>query len=551
LLDEGGQSAAIDIPDADPLRLAFFEQSDLGNAERLKALAGGKLKWIEDLQAWAWYDGKRFDVERGAIAAQRLAHEVVRHIRIESAAIYDLHDRCEQGESDALELLNRLKGPKYDVEKLKTLGSGLIKHALKSGSASMTAGMLRQARSDLAALSEDFDVDPLVYNCRNRTLRFVQRDGAWQVVDRPHDPADMLMRIADVDYEPEAKCAFWTERLALLTPDAEQFAALQPLYGYTLTGLTSDQAFYVHQGRGGDGKSATHMALAELHGDYYRHAGVKTFLQGADRGGAEHRSDLVRLRGDVRFVTCDEPKARSVWDGETIKQVTGSLITARGSGERTEVTYRPRFKLFTECNTIPRAPSDDKGFRRRFKLYQWKVSLSELAEGEMPIDEVLSRLRAERSGVLNWLIAGALQWLTTRTIPQPTAMEAVLQDFWADSSPLLEWMGERCDCTDPTASAPAKDLHEDYKAWCEERGIEHVMTSTAFGRALRDKQFAAVKDSRGIRWRKGIRLLSSAERDALFAASAVAVSPARAASSPAAEPSRGAGLSDDPEEDLP
>jgi putative DNA primase/helicase len=84
LLDEGGQSAAIDIPDADPLRLAFFEQSDLGNAERLKALAGGKLKWIEDLQAWAWYDGKRFDVERGAIAAQRLAHEVVRHIRIEA-----------------------------------------------------------------------------------------------------------------------------------------------------------------------------------------------------------------------------------------------------------------------------------------------------------------------------------------------------------------------------------------------------------------------------------------------------------------------------------
>jgi putative DNA primase/helicase len=416
----------------------------------------------------------------------------------------------------------------------------------------MTAGMLRQARSDLAALSEDFDVDPAGLQLPQRTLRFVQRDGAWQVVDRPHDPADMLMRIADVDYEPEAKCAFWTERLALLTPDAEQLAALQPLYGYTLTGLTSDQAFYVHQGRGGDGKSATHMALAELHGDYYRHAGVKTFLQGADRGGAEHRSDLVRLRGDVRFVTCDEPKARSVWDGETIKQVTGSLITARGSGERTEVTYQAALQAVRRVQHDPARAERRQGLPAPLQAVPVEGQPARAGqEGEMPIDEVLSRLRAERSGVLNWLIAGALQWLTTRTIPQPTAMEAVLQDFWADSSPLLEWMGERCDCTDPTASAPAKDLHEDYKAWCEERGIEHVMTSTAFGRALRDKQFAAVKDSRGIRWRKGIRLLSSAERDALFAASAVAVSPARAASSPAAEPSRGAGLSDDPEEDLP
>src|SRR3546814_4609267 len=39
------------------------------------------------------------------------------------------------------------------------------------------------------------------------------------------------------------------------------------------------------------GKSMTHQTLADLHGDYYRHAGVKTFLQGRDGGGAEHRSE--------------------------------------------------------------------------------------------------------------------------------------------------------------------------------------------------------------------------------------------------------------------
>lgn len=511
---------AIEIEDCDPLRLAFLEQSDLGNAERLKALARGKLKWIEDLQAWAWFDGRRFDVERGSIHAQRLAHEVVRHIRIEAQALYELKARCEKGDAEAMDTLTRIKGPKYSFEHLSDVARGLIKHSLRSGAASSCAGMLRQARSDLAALLEDFDRDPLAFNCGNGTLRFAERGGKWGVTFSPHDPADMLMQMAGVDYDPAADCPFWTERLELLTPDPEQLAALQPLYGYSLTGLTSDQAFYVHQGKGGDGKSATHQALAELHGDYYRHAGVKTFLQGAERGGAEHRSDLVRLRGDIRFVTCDEPKARSVWDGETIKQVTGSLITARGSGERTEVTYRPRFKLHTECNNIPRAPSDDRGFRRRFKLYQWKVSLSDTPEGEMPIDAVLARLRAESSGILNWLIAGALQWLETRTIPQPKAMTEVLSDFWADSSPLLEWMGEWCDTSDPTALSYAKDLYSHFKQWCEDAGIENVPSSTIFGRTLRDKQFTKQKDSKGLVMRKGIRLLTEAERDALFAPSA-------------------------------
>jgi putative DNA primase/helicase len=127
----------------------------------------------------------------------------------------------------------------------------------------MTSGMLRQARSDLACLSEDFDRDPLAYNVLNGTLRFVRgAEGKWSVRFSPHEPADMLMQLADVAYEPDDACPFWVERLEQIQPEPEQRAALQPLYGYTLTGLTSDQAFYVHQGKGNDGKSATQQALA-------------------------------------------------------------------------------------------------------------------------------------------------------------------------------------------------------------------------------------------------------------------------------------------------
>lgn len=520
---------AIRIGPPDPLRTAWLDTSDFGNGKRVVLLAQGKLLWIEEQQCWCHYDGRRWAIERGNIEAQRLAHRVIEHIDLEVEALLELGD-------DARRIKDRLGDwatPDIVQKRIETLRG----HAVRSGSAGMTAGMLKQARSTIVASIDDFDRDPLVYNTLNKTLRFVQIDGRWTVKASDHDPVDMLMQVADVEYHPDATCPIWVERLAMLTPDPEQLAAFQLLYGYSLTGLTSDQAFYVHQGKGGDGKSVTHIALADLHGDYYRHAGIKTFLQGKDGGGSEHRSDLVRLRGDVRFITADEPKSRSVWDGEILKQITGGMVTARGAHERTEVTFRLRGKIHFECNIVPRAPSDDKGFRRRFKMYQWRVSLADTPDGERSMDEVLGELAAEKPGILNWLIDGCLTWLATRKIPQPAAMEAVLADFWADSSPMLEWLNEWCDTSDPKAEAPAKALHDHFKQWCEGRGIEQVMNPTAFGRALRDKQFPVRKDSKGNRWRVGIQL----RVEGMFGDGAPASAPSAAAGFDGPEANRRAG----------
>jgi putative DNA primase/helicase len=68
---------SIAMRDPDPLKLAMLDCSDWGNARRLQEIAGDRCKWIEDAQAWAHYDGKRWSIERGNVAAQLLAHEVI------------------------------------------------------------------------------------------------------------------------------------------------------------------------------------------------------------------------------------------------------------------------------------------------------------------------------------------------------------------------------------------------------------------------------------------------------------------------------------------
>jgi putative DNA primase/helicase len=506
------QPDLIPIPVDDPLRLAWFECNDFGNGRRLVELSRGLLKWVDD-KYWVAFDGQRWSEREGGYRARAVAHEVAMHIHDEAAALGKLMGSIEKPNEAAL---NERFGEWCTAGRAQERLIALHKHAVKSGNAPQTAAMLTQAKdmAPMRAWSEDFDQDPLTYNVQNGTLRFRQGDdGRWRAAfQEGHEPNDMLMQIADVTYDPAAACPQWTERLELVQPDDEVRAILPRKYGQTLTGLTDCEEFYVEKGRGGDGKTKTHEIIAAIHGDYYRHSPVKTFLQASfQKSGSEHRSDLVRLKGDIRMVICDEPPPRTTWDGEILKQATGGgHITARGSGATTEITFKPRWKLFVEINPSPAMPGDDKGFRRRFRLTLWPVDLTRVPGGFEPPEQLRQRLLTERSGILNWLIAGCLDWLGDRRVPVPQIELEALSDFWAASSPIGEWLDEECELTDRDALTGTTPLRNAFLAWMERGEVPEddrkKWNMTKFGRELTNRQIIGTKDRRGNKVRKGIKL---------------------------------------------
>jgi putative DNA primase/helicase len=501
----------------DPLQLAWYETNDFGNARRLVVLAKGRLKWVDD-EYWVAFDGQRWSEREGTFYARSKAHEVAQHIHLEVRALAELIGDPQKPDAEALaSRFGDWCTPALALDRLKALSA----HAIKSGNANQTDAMLKQARDmeEMRAWSEDFDVDPLTYNVANGVLRFRQRpDGRWGVDWREgHDAADMLRQIARWSYDPKATCPMWEARLELVQPDPEVRAVLPRMYGQTLTGLTDCEEFYVHKGRGGDGKTKTHEILAHGHGDYYRHSAVSTWLKSTNqRGGAEHRRDLVALAGDYRFILSDEPGPGAMWDGELLKQWTGGgEITASDAGAKArDVTvFKPRGKLFVEVNPTPRMPSDDKGFRRRFRLVQWLVDLNLIEGGFEAPAQLRERLWSESSGVLNWLIAGCLDWLGDRRVPVPEREEEALADFWATGNPFGEWLDEECDLTDRDAETGSTILFTAYKSWMERNEIEEEVVkkwnSTRFGRELGQRQIVGKKDRRGNKVRRGIRLRAS------------------------------------------
>lgn len=484
----------IDMAPLDPLALAFKELSDLGNAERLIARAKGKLRHV-DGRGWAAFDGVRWSTEQGEVLATVAAHGVARGLKDELGAFRQA-------------ALDRQLPTAWDGKLIDAKLEALHRWGVTSGNANKSAAMLAQAASLVPSMREDFDRDPLALNCRNGTLR-ARRDsaGKWQVKISPHDPTDMISRVAEVEFDPAATCPRWSERLKVVLPVPGVRRYFRQAVGYALTGLNREQCIFLLQGKGGDGKSTTMDVIRQLLGGYGSSADVQTFMAGAARSGADASPDLARLSGDMRLCSTGEPRRGGQLDEAKIKSITGgSPIAARElHGDLFE--YVPKFKLFLECNAKPRISGDDDGIWRRIGIITFPVQFDG-KDGRKPDKAIKDELLEEAPGILNWALKGMLEWLEAGELVQPPEVREAVEDYRRGANPFGEWFNERVDTRDAQAIVSAKELFDDYKAWCDQQGVgdREIMTSTMFGRTLGDRQLIKRKDRLGNIVRHGAKL---------------------------------------------
>jgi len=514
----------------DPQELAWYDANDKGNARRFKARSQGLLLWVDQGGSdgyWIGYEDGRWNARTGERQARLKTDDVSDLLREEAKAL-------------AAQIEARRIPEKMPEEVARERLTELRKWALKSGNKAQTDGMLAKAKPMMAVSEEDFDRDPLALNVTNGTLRFLgpgalahgtawkvagtglaacapdERD-CWRVVLSPHDPVDMMSRMAAVQFDPQAAAPAWLARLENLQPEEDQREMMRRIMGYALLGIRSEQKFVVAQGRGGDGKSLSFVVLAEILGDYYRHADVQSFLKGGTKSGSDHSEDLARLTGDTRFVTCDEPERGATWNSKVLKQMTsGGKMTVRAL-RAASVEMTPRWVLLVECNPFPRVPTSDEGFWRRCLPFQWPVQLTPAQQAAQPFDVIKAAMLAERDGILGWMIGGALTWLAERDLKPSARSKEVKENYRNTSDPFSEWYRTRCvtgSPTDSTLKEKGADLHADFKTFCEdELGIDpaKVPGLRAFGTQLDERQHPNRK-SNGNKVRFGIRLKSDAER---------------------------------------
>ena len=144
----------------------------------------------------------------------------------------------------------------------------------------------------------ELDADPMLLNVANGTIDL--RTGDL----REHRRADLMTRLADVDFDPDAESRDW-ERFLIGATEADFTATsfLARLAGYSLTGdIREEKLFFVH-GPGATGKSTFIDMLKAVMGDYATTADFETFTK--RRGDRGVPADIARLDG-ARLVSSQE-----------------------------------------------------------------------------------------------------------------------------------------------------------------------------------------------------------------------------------------------------
>jgi putative DNA primase/helicase len=453
----------------DPLKLAFWDRNDLGNAERLKARFGSDLMYVGNI-GWHVWDGRRWQREGGEELVRLRCYWTAKRIREEAAVIRIWATRKDNRQG--------LEKPDPIRAKMVQAHASL---ATSSGNAARTDAMLKQAVPFLLRHAREIDAQPWILNTAEAAIDLGDapaEDGTVEIEHRAFRQDDLISRLAPTRFDPDAQAPHWLAFVASIFPDPEVRAFVQTWFGYCLTGDTREQCILICHGGGSNGKSTLIETISKVMGDYAATVSIATFLDTGTRGGGDATPDLARLPG-VRLAIASEPAAGDRLSETVIKTITGGERILARHLFRDLFEYDPTFKVTIACNQKPTIRGQDHGIWRRIIMLPFTVTFD-----DDQIDRLLpEKLKGEGPGILNWLLDGYRLW-REKGLTVPKAVRAAIDEYRSESDPVGQFI-RAWTFKDPPSFINATDLYRGYVAWCRRNAVT-PWKQTGFGRRCVD-----------------------------------------------------------------
>lgn len=438
------------------IRCKEFEYSDTGNAKRLIHRYGNDLLYSFLERKWLIWDEKRYR-------------------RDDTGAIYKF----------AKDTVLRIA----DEGKISDNPDKVFKFAASSQNSNRINGMINLARNEVAILPDDLDADTNLLNLQNCTLNLKTLE------PQAHSREDKITRVCGCNYIPDAKCPIFEKFVSSILGGNERLIRfLQRLLGYCLLGDPAERVLPLLYGPGGNGKSTLNGCISDLFGDYAVNTPSESFLTSKND---RVRNDLARMKG-ARFVSANETTKGRRLDESIIKLLTGyqDKITARYL-HKEYFEYRPQFVLFWSFNSKPIIKDNTQSLWDRVLLFPFIIIIP-LEERDHRLPE---KLKAELSGILNWMIQG-LQEYRKIGLAIPDEIKAATEEYRKEEDYLEDFLQSRV-IQGPEYNEYFIELFVECCKFCDETGRDPP-TKKNFGTDLKAR-FTPDKDKLG-RYYKGLKL---------------------------------------------
>ena len=435
--------AGLDRPDPSEAP-STFNLTDSGNAEYFAARHGRNVRYDHRRGRYLLWRRHRFEPDSNA-EIRRLAKAAMRQRFVDATAIDDSHER-----------------------------SRLAKWAIGSESRSRLDALLylAQAEDVITDAGDAFDAGRDVLGVLNGVVEL--RTGTL----RPGRREDRITLQASVEYHPDAQSPLWDYALRTILLDDELIQFFHVAIGYSATGDTRRDCWFLGCGNGRNGKGTLFQPIRHALGDYALELPGAIFDLRTGRSPYE----LAKLPGR-RFVTSAESGDTLRLHHDRIKQLTGGDSMSAANKYEQAFEFEPVCKLWLACNKRPRVTDDTSAFWARVFLIPFRASF--VGKEDRSLRPALVQEAVHQAAVLAWIVRGAVRYYAEGLDEVPAVVRTATAEYREDCDPLAVFLDESC-ALDPEAEVGAKDLYEHYTRWADGQHftVKERLSATMFGRLV-------------------------------------------------------------------
>ncbi|MFQ5481025.1 MAG: phage/plasmid primase, P4 family [Thermodesulfobacteriota bacterium] len=319
----------------------------------------------------------------------------------------------------------------------------------------------------LAINGEEFDRDPMLLGCSNGVLEL--RTGLF----RPGRAGDYITKAAPHEWKGiEEEAPLWESFLeAVFLGDKPLIDYTRRLFGYAMTGVTTEHVMPVFHGVGRNGKGTLIETLSYVLGPLAQPIPSEMLIeQRFGRSSSGPSPDVMSLKG-LRLAFASETDEGEKFSSRRAKWLSGGdALTGRNPHDKYPTTFDPTHLLCLITNHLPHAAGNDFAFWQRIRLIPFLAKFVDKPSGEteQKRDKNLPlKLRGEASGILAWLMRGCLEWQRDGLNAPKTVLMAT-EKYQFDEDTLAEFLEACCyppEETDPDGRTQYSLLYTTFQDW--------------------------------------------------------------------------------------